>query len=314
MKRTLLAIGSMLQEEMDKLDQDFSVVRLWQEQDPEATIRAMGSDVQAILSTYNGPGVSAKMMEALPNLEVIAQYGVGYDNIDIAAAKVRGITVTNTPGVLTNDTADLALALLLAVSRRVAEADMFIRAGKWGAASFPLGTALSGKTAAVIGMGRIGQAIAQRLAAFGMNVIYHGPRKKDNVSYGYEPDFIKCLNKSDYVVLACAATPDTKNMMNRAALSAMKSSAFLINIARGSVVDQDVLVEKLVNRSIAGAGLDVFAMEPHVPAELKSLDNVVLTPHIGSATIETRHIMGQLVLDNLRAYFDGNPVLTPVAA
>lgn len=309
---TVLALGPLLPHEMDRLEADYRVIKLWKEPDPEKTLHRLGGQVRAIVSTYNGPGVSAKMMEALPNLEIIAQFGVGYDNIDAGAARLRAVAVTNTPGLLTDDTADTALALMLAVSRRVVEGDMFIRTGKWLGGELPLATSLSGKLVGIVGMGRIGRAIAQRAAAFNMMIAYHGPRHKDDVPYRYYPDLTTLARDADYLILACKGGPETKHLISRHVLEVMKPRAYLINIARGSVVDQDALVEKLVNRKIGGAGLDVFAHEPDVPGELKSLDNVVLTPHIGSATLETRAKMGQLVLDNLAAHFASQPLLTPV--
>ncbi len=311
-KIKLLAFEDLLPAEMAKLESEFDVIRLWKEADPEGAIHKYALEIKAILSCPGPIAVSRKMIEALPNLEIIAQNGVGYDNIDVAAAHARSVVVTNTPGVLTDDTADTAIALLLSVSRRIAEGDMFIRAGRWNGGDLPLGTSLSGKLAGIVGMGRIGRAIATRCTAFNMHIAYHGPHQKADVPYRYYPDLITLARDADYLILACKGGVDTQNLINRAVLDAMKPRAFLINIARGSVVDQDALVEKLVNQKIAGAGLDVFAHEPDVPGELKSLDNVVLTPHIGSATLETRSKMGQLVLDNLAAHFAGQPLLTPV--
>lgn len=310
-KQTVLALMSMVPEKMSVLDDQYDVIRLWKENDPEGTLKLRGRDVRAILSTNKGH-VNAKLMEALPNLEIITQCAVGYENIDIDTAKSRAIAVTNTPDVLTDDTADTALALLLGVSRRVTEGDMYVRTGNWLNGSMPLGTSLSGKLVGIVGLGRIGAAIAKRCAAFNMTVVYHGPREKADQPYRFYPDLTTMARDVDYLVLACPGGPATKGMVSRAVLEAMKPTAFLINVARGSVVDEPALVEKLVNRKIAGAGLDVYANEPHVPDELKSLDNVVLLPHIGSATHETRAKMGQLVLDNLAAHFAGKPLLTPV--
>jgi hydroxypyruvate reductase len=307
-KPCVLALDKLLPNEMRQLEDKYDVVRLWQETDPEKKIREVSHDVRAIVSF----GVSGKLMSALPNLEIIAQNAVGFDNIDLHAARTREIAVTNTPDLLTNDTADTAVSLLLAVSRRVVEGDMFIRTGKWTGGSLGLGVSLSGKTVGIMGLGRIGQAIAKRLTAFNMTVVYHGPNQKSDQPYRYYPDLISMSCDVDYLVLACVGGDKTKHLVNRAVLSAMKPTAFLINISRGTVVDQDVLVEMLVNRKIAGAGLDVFQNEPDVPGELKTLDNVVMTPHIGSATLETRAKMGQLVIDNLDAHFAGRPLLTPV--
>lgn len=311
-KIKLLAIEGLLPPEMQKLEEMFDIIKLWKEADPEKALHTHAHEIKAILSCPGPVAVGKKMIEALPNLEIIAQNGVGYDNIDLETAKAHAVAVTNTPGVLTDDTADTALSLMLAVSRRIVEGDMFIRTGKWHGGDLPLSSSVSGKLAGIVGMGRIGQAIARRCAAFNMNIAYHGPRQKNDLPYRYYPDLVTMARDADYLILACKGGAETKNLINRTVLEAMKPRAFLINIARGSVVDQDVLVEKLVNRKIAGAGLDVFAHEPDVPGELKALDNVVLTPHIGSATLETRTKMGQLVLDNLTAHFAGQPLLTPV--
>jgi hydroxypyruvate reductase len=308
-KIVVLVTNRLMPNEMATLASEYDVVDLKSATDPEKTLRERALDIRAIVSW----GASTKLIQALPNLEIIAQNGVGVDNIDLVEAKARSIAVTNTPDVLTDDTADTALALLLGVSRRVAEGDMFVRAGRWAITNdFPLGTSLSGKMVGIVGLGRIGQAIARRCLAFNMTVVYHGPRDKHDQPYRYYPDLVTMARDVDYLMLSCVGGANTKNMVNRTVLDAMKTSAFLINVARGSVIDESVLVEKLVNRKIAGAGLDVYAHEPNVPDELKSLDNVVLLPHIGSATYETRTNMGRLVLDNLAAHFAGKPLLTPV--
>lgn len=312
MKRALLVMGNQIPEkQMETLEQHFDVIRLWREHDPDSVLRARKNDIVAIASVYFVP-VSRTLIEALPNLEIIAQFAVGYDNIDITAAKERGIRVTNTPDVLTDDTADTALSLLLAVSRRVCEGDMYVRVGKWFNGAMPLGRSLKGKTAGIVGMGRIGQAIAVRCAAFGMNIIYQGPRKKDDVPYAYEPDLKKLAEASDYLILACPGGAETRHMVHEPILEALGPDGFLVNISRGSVVVEEDLVKALQTKKIAGAGLDVYAREPHVPEELVKMDNVVLLPHIGSATIETRAIMGELVIKNLLAHFTGNPLLTAV--
>ncbi len=312
MKRALLVMGNQIPEkQMETLEQHFDVIRLWREHDPDSILRARKNDIVAIASVYFVP-VSRTLIEALPNLEIIAQFAVGYDNIDITAAKERGIRVTNTPDVLTDDTADTALSLLLAVSRRVCEGDMYVRVGKWFNGAMPLGRSLKGKTAGIVGMGRIGQAIAVRCAAFGMNIIYQGPRKKDDVPYGYEPDLKKLAEVSDYLILACPGGDETRHMVHEPILEALGPDGFLVNISRGSVLVEEDLVKALQTKKIAGAGLDVYAREPHVPEELVKMDNVVLLPHIGSATMETRAVMGELVIKNLLAHFTGNPLLTAV--
>lgn len=312
MTRTLLALGNLLPDEMTFLEQHFRVIRLWRESDPEAVLQAERMNIVAILSIAGVP-VRTQLIEALPNLEIIAQNGVGVDNIDLKSTAARGIVVTNTPEVLTDDTADTALALLLAVARRVCEGDMYIRVGKWANGPMPLGTALSGKTAGIVGLGRIGQAIAKRCEAFGMNIAYYGRSKKD-APYTYYDDVKAMAAASDFLILAVAGGPDTRDLINYDVLEALGKRGILINIARGSVVKELDLLAALSNRTIAGAGLDVFQNEPNVPEALISMDNVVLLPHVGSATLETRTKMGQLVVGNLMAHFQGQPLLTPVAA
>lgn len=312
MTRTILAIGSLLPAEMDALDKHFDVIRLFKEVDPEGTLQARRMDIVGLVSTYVTP-VRANLIEALPNLEIISQFGVGTDNIDLPLAKSRGIAVTNTPDVLTNDTADTALALLLAVTRRVCEGDMYVRVGKWLNGPMPLGTSMFGKRVGIVGLGKIGLAIARRCEAFGMTISYNGRTKKD-VPYEYFSDINAMAQNSDILILACSGGEGTKNLVDNSVLKSLGPRGILINVARGSVVDEAALLDALASQTIAGAGLDVFASEPHVPKALVSMDNVVLLPHVGSATIETRTIMGKLVIENLLAHFDGKPLKTPVAA
>lgn len=309
-QHTVLALCPLLPPEMARLEDHFHVVRLYNEPDPESILQAVKGDVVAIISNPATP-VRASLMEALPNLEIIAQFAVGVDNIDIATARARGVAITNTPDVLTDDTADIAVALLLNLSRRIVEADMFVRIGKWGQAAMPLGTTPKGKTVGIVGLGRIGQAIAKRLTAFDMRVVYHGRKQKADLAYTFYPDLKRMAADCDYLVLAVSGGPATQNLINADILAALGPKGYLINISRGSVVDEPALIEALKNRTIAGAGLDVYAHEPNVPAEYKAMDNVVLLPHIGSATHETRTIMGEIVLANLQAHFSGKPLITP---
>ncbi|MFA5592184.1 MAG: 2-hydroxyacid dehydrogenase [Micavibrio sp.] len=311
--KALLVMGNqILPAEILLLEHHFDVIHLWKESDPEAVLQARKNDIVAIASAYFVP-VSRTLIEALPNLEIISQFAVGTDNIDLEAAKERGIAVTNTPEVLTDDTADIALSLFLALTRRICEADMYVRLDQWRLNSPPpLGRSPKGKRAGIVGMGRIGQAIAARLEPFGLKIAYHGPRKKEAIPYYYEPDLHKMAENSDYLILACPGGAQTRHLVNGPVLEALGPEGFLINVARGSVVDEEALVTALVEKKIAGAGLDVYAAEPAVPKELVKMDNVVLLPHIGSATQETRTIMGQLVVKNLLAHFNGDPLLTPV--
>lgn len=312
MKKTLLVMGDdLLAAEMAALEQDFELIRLWKEKDPEGTLQKRKNDIVAIASVVFRP-VSRKLIEALPNLEIISQFAVGTDNIDLQAAKERGVAVTNTPGVLTDCTADIAMTLLLAVARRAVEGDIYVRVGKWLNGPMPLGVSPKGKTAGIVGLGRIGQAIARRCEAFGMKIAYHGPRKKPDQPYPFYEKLIDMARDSDFLILACPGGEETAGIVDMHVLDALGPKGFLINVSRGSVVDEPALVEALYNKKIAGAGLDVFAKEPNVPPELISMDNVVLLPHIGSATAETRTAMGRLVADNLKAHFEGRPLLTPV--
>lgn len=313
MARTILALGTLLPPEMEELESSFSVIRLAKEADPEAVLQQHRNDIVGIIASPMKK-VNRHLIEALPNLEIISQFGIGVDNIELAAAAERHIAVTNTPDLVTNDTADIALSLLLNCARRTVEGDAYVRVGHWANGPMPLGTTLTGKTVGIIGLGRIGQAVARRVSAFDMNVIYYGRHEKPEFSYSYYPDLVKLAEDSDFMILTVSGGADTRHLVNADVLRALGPSGYLINVARGSVVDEEALLIALRNKEIAGAGLDVFEDEPHVPEALFSMDNVVILPHIGTATVETRTKMGQLVLENLRAHFDGKPLKTPVVA
>lgn len=297
---------------MKLLGSHYNVIPLWEQGDREGFLAASGSEVSAVLSTYDCEGVKADMIARLPNLKIIAQFGAGYDNIDLAAAKARGIAVTNTPDVLTDDTADLAMQLLLNVARRGIAGDRFVREGLWKKGAFPLSTSLSGKVAGIYGMGKIGQAIARRAAGHNMKIIYCSRSPKSDIPYDYYGKLNALAEACDFLVLACSGGPETRHAADRTILRALGPQGYLINIARGSVVKEDDLIAALEAGEIAGAGLDVFANEPDVPAELLKHESVVLSPHVGSATRETRSLMGRLVVENLNAFFEGKPLLTPV--
>jgi len=313
MSQTILLLGSfLLPPELEALESHFEVIRLNKVDDPDAVLRERARDIVGIVSSNYTP-VRANLMEALPNLEIISQFAVGVDNIDLDTARSRGIAVTNTPDVLTDDTADTAMALMLAVMRRICEADMFVRVGKWHSGPMPLGTSLSGKKVGIVGLGRIGQAIAKRCTGFGMEIAYHGRNKKD-VDYKYYSNINELADFVDVMVLACSGGPETHHLVDKSVVKSLGPQGIIVNVSRGTVVDQEALIEALEARTIAGAGLDVYADEPNVPEILFKMDNVVLLPHIGSATVETRTAMGRLVIDNLLAQFDGKPLKTPVAA
>lgn len=313
MKKTLLAVGAMQPEQMEELERHFDVIHLRKESDPESAIREHSHDIVAIQAWYTFP-ITRRLIEALPNLEIIAIYGVGMEFVDLQAARERGIVVTYTPDVLSPETADTAMALLLAVARRICEADMYVRVGKWLNGPMSFGTSVNGKTVGILGLGRIGKAIAKRCEGFEMKVVYHGRHEQKNVPYRYYGNLAEMAAACDFLVVACPGGAQTENLVDYRILEALGPAGFVINIARGSVIREDDLVRALEERLIAGAGLDVFAHEPYVPEPLIRMDNVVLLPHIGSATIETRMKMGQLLIDNLLAHFNGDPVPTPVAA
>ena len=312
MKHTILALGAMQPTEMERLESLCHVIKLWKERDPEAALQECKLQVQVILSTYNGMPVTRKIIESLPNLELIAQYGAGLNNIDLETTKQRDIAVVSTPDAPTNDTADTAMALILTTLRRVVEADMFVRIGKWPSGAFPTSTTLSGKTVGICGLGRIGQAIARRCEAFDMKVIYHSPRPKEGFLYPYYSDLIDMAKACDVLVMACPGNEATHHMVNYKVLKALGPKGFLINIARGSVVNSDDLLVALRNRDIAGAGLDVFENEPSVPNALISMDNVVLLPHIGGGTVEARSAMGRLIIENIQAHLNGEALISQI--
>lgn len=262
--------------------------------------------------------VDRRVLELLPDLRLVANYGVGYDRIDVPACAARGVAVTNTPGVLDAATADLALALLLACHRRVVEGDRFVRAGSWGAdwaTPYLLGDELTGSTLGIVGLGRIGQAVAQRARGFELRVLYTKRHRLDSArerELGLEfRDLDALLGEADAVTLHVPRTPDTERLIDAGRLALLRDGACLVNTARGEIVDEPALVRELVSGRIR-AGLDVFAHEPRVPRELLDLPNVVLTPHLGSATARTREAMTRLVVDNIRAAAAGRPLITPV--
>lgn len=238
---------------------------------------------------------------------------MGYDNIDLEAAKERGVVVTHTPDVLTEDTADIGMGLLLATLRRLVEGDIYARSGQWAKKGLmPPGRSLHGKTMGIVGLGRIGQSVARKAEAFGIKVVYFGRSKKEGLSYQWFDDLEAMAKEVDILMLTCPGGKATHHLINAKILKALGKNGFLVNIARGSVVHEQDLIDALESGVIAGAGLDVFENEPHVPSALTHLDNVVLQPHVGSSTVEARDSMAQLVVDNLQGWFDEAKVLTQV--
>ncbi len=270
------------------------------------------SDEVVAAITSSRYGVTNEQMDAMPALRAIVHFGVGYETTDVEYARARGIAVSNTPDVLTDCVADLAVGGLIDVLRRLSAADRFVRRGDWVRGQFPLATRVTGREVGILGLGRIGRAVAHRLAAFGARLSYHSRHRVPGVPYAYAESPAALAAAVDVLVVATSGGPATAGLVSAPVLAALGPSGYLVNIARGSVVDEQALVEALTSGTIAGAALDVFADEPNVPAPLLSLDNVVLLPHIASATTETREAMGDLAFRNLRQFLAEGTLITPV--
>ncbi len=277
--------------------------------DKDAVPDEIAAKARALI-TSGLDGAPASLIERMPKLEIITVNSVGYDLVDMKKALSRHIPVTHTPDVLTDDVADLAIGLTIMTSRRLAQADRFVRAGRWTKEKFPVAGKVTGKRMGILGLGRIGRAIAKRAEGFGMQILYTDRAKMDT-PYRFLPDLVSLAKESDFLMVASSAGPDAKHLVNAAVFEALGPDGILINIARGSVVDEAVLIAALQAGKIAGAGLDVFEHEPNVPEALFGRDDVVLLPHIASSTRETRSEMGRLVIKNLEAWFTGKPLVTP---
>jgi len=310
MKHDLLMIGPMYKPTQSVLESTYTIHKLWEAPDRDAFLASVADRITAIASTGTR-GVDDATMAKLPKLKVIGHFGVGVDSVDVAAAKRRGIAVTNTPDVLTEDVADIALVLVLSAIRRVPQGDRYVREGKWPKGPMALTQSVQGKKVGIVGLGRIGKAIAKRCEAFNLPVSYHG-RSRQPVAYTYYADVVSLARDVDILVVAAPGGEETRGLVGRAALEALGPEGTVVNIARGSVIDEAAMIEALKSGKLGAAGLDVFDKEPQVPAELLALDNVVVQPHVGSATHPTRTAMGQLVIDNIAAHFAGKALLTPV--
>jgi len=279
----------------------------------EALLAELAPRLRAIACSAPSAKVPRTLMERLPRLEMISSFGVGYDNVDIRAAVERHVTVANTPDVLTEEVADTALGLLLCTVREFPRAERYLRAGKWLTADYPYSKAtLRDRTVGMVGLGRIGQAIARRLEAFGVPVVYHSRTARPDVPYRHYPKLVDMARDVDTLMVITPGGPGTRNLINAEVLAALGARGIVINMARGSVIDDAALIAALKDRTIYSAGLDVFVNEPTVPAELLAMDNIVLFPHLGSSSVYTREKMEQLVVDNLLAWAAGKPPLTPV--
>ena len=298
---------------IENIEQSFTAFRLWEAEDEAAFLAEQGAEIDMLVTSGNAVmGAPAALIAALPNLKAICSNGVGYDSIDTEAARSRGIVVTNTPEVLNDCVADLGMALLLDVARRISEADRFTRAGHWAQGRFPLSSKIGGKVCGIVGLGNIGQAVARRAQAFDMQIHYYNPRSRPDVPYTRHESLVDLAQRADFLVLTLPGGAATRHIINADVLQALGPEGYLINIARGSVVDQQALVAALETGRIAGAGLDVFEQEPQVPDALRQRDNVVITAHIASSTRETMAAMADLVFDNMLAFARGESVLTRV--
>ena len=312
MRPEILLVEPMMPEIESRLDASYQVHRYYAAKDKAAFLKPIAANTRGI-ATGGRLGASKELIEALPRLEIIAINGVGTDAVDMESARIRSVRVTTTPGVLTNDVADLGMTLLLAVFRQLCTGDRFVRARRWlRNESLPLAYSATGKRLGIFGLGRIGRAIAQRATGFEMSIAYHDLQPFADVPYEYEPTLVGLAARSDALIVAASADAQSRGVVNAAVLDALGPNGVLINVARGSIVDEPALVAALVSGRLGGAGLDVFVHEPDVPEVLLGLENVVLQPHRASATIEARRAMGEIVLQNLEAQFAGKEPPTAV--
>ncbi len=299
-KTKVLAVGAPVERVQGLLGDGFEV------------LAQAADDVQGVAVFGGHTRIDGAFIAPLPRLQLVSSFGVGYDHIDAAALAQRGVVVTHTPDVLTDEVADLALGLLIATVRQLPQVDRYLREGKWLKGAYPLSGTLRGRKVGILGLGRIGKAIATRLAACGLHIEYHGRKAQPDVAYRYHPTLLGMARDCDVLMVVASGGEETKHIVNAEVLDALGPDGILINVGRGSVVDEKALIKALQDKRILSAGLDVFEDEPRVPAELIAIDHAVLLPHIGSASVHTRNAMGQLVVDNLVSWFGGRGALTPV--
>lgn len=302
--RAVLLIAPVVESLQQQLASQFPLYRLYEQDDPITFLREQGENIAAVV-TRGDVGVQNNVLEMLPHVGLVAIFGVGTDAVDLDYLRTRQISVTITSGVLTNDVADLAMGLLLSGARQLCQGDRFVREGRWANGGLALGTQVSGKRIGLLGMGNIGQAIARRARGFDMEVLYTDRKKLADLDYQWCADLHTLAHESDFLVIAASGGEANRGLIDASVFNVMPKHAWLINIARGSLVDEKALIQALQKGVIAGAGLDVFDDEPNVPAELMALDNVVLQPHVASATHETRQKMSDVVFANVAAYFSG---------
>lgn len=304
----ILQTGPLLASCEQALAERYTVHKLHEQADKAAWLKQNGARIRA----HAGAGVQADLMDALPNLEIIASFGVGYDNIDTATAKARNIRVTNTPDVLNDAVAELTIGLMISLARRIPQSDQFVRQGKWPAGNFGLFSELTGKTVGILGLGRIGKEIATRAQAMKMRVVYHGRHAQPSVPYIYYDNLEDMARDADWLVVIAPGGKGTEKIVSRKVLEALGPKGAIVNVARGTLIDEPAMVELLQSGGLGGAALDVFQDEPAVPEALFTLDNVVLSPHQGSATNQTRDSMGALLVANLEKHFAGEPLISAV--
>jgi lactate dehydrogenase-like 2-hydroxyacid dehydrogenase len=308
----ILMLRQMMPTVIKQLDAAFTVHKLWKSGDRDAFLAPIAPRIRAIAVGGGHAQIDGAFMARFPALETVSSFGVGYDDIDAKWASEHGIIVTNTPDVLNEEVADTALGLLLCTVRQFPQAERYVRAGQWGKTAFPLSQSLRDRKVGMVGLGRIGMAIARRLDAMNVPVVYHTRTAKPDVSYRHYPKLIDMARDVDVLLLIVPGGRETEKMVDAKVLEALGPNGILISVGRGSVVDEKALVAALEAKTILSAGLDVFADEPHVPKALLEMDNIVLFPHLGSASVFTRDAMAQLVVDNLLAWKEGKPPLTPV--
>lgn len=304
---TVLLVASVPDTLQAQLAESFELCRLYEHEDPFAFLREQGENIAAVV-TRGDIGIENSLVELMPHLGLISIFGVGTDAVDLNYLRTRNIMVTITSGVLTNDVADLAIGLLLAGARQICQGDKFVREGHWPQGGMPLATKVSGKKIGIFGLGHIGKAIARRAEGFDMEILYTSRNKVKDVDYHYCDSLKSLAEQCDFLIIAASAGEENYGLVNAAIFEAMPDHAWLINIARGSLIDEDALIDALQHGKIAGAGLDVFINEPHIHQAFLSLENVILQPHVASATKETRQQMGQSVYNNVTAFFANKPL------
>ena len=308
----IVMTGPLMAYAADQLKAKFTVHELWKAPDREALLKEIGPRIRGVAAGGGHNRVDAALFEVLPNLEIVSSFGVGYDHVDAAEAGRRGLIVSNTPDVLTDEVADLAIGLLLATVRQIPQVDRYLRDGKWLNGAYPLTTSLRKRSVGIVGLGRIGKAVAHRLEAFGVPIAYHGRSQQADVAYRYYPSLVELAQNVDTLVSVAPGGDSTHHIINAEVLKALGPNGIVVNVGRGTVIDEQALIKALQDKTILSAGLDVFEDEPRVPAELIAIEHAVLLPHVGSASVHTREQMGQLLVDNLVSWFDGKGPLTPV--